>query len=66
MKEKKEVVIWLTFCHFSHFQGLFKLHLQDGEEIYLQAGGPEDRDRWAHALGAVIRSLSTSGKAGVL
>ncbi|XP_059157927.1 pleckstrin-like [Physella acuta] len=41
-------------------QGLLKLHLPDGEELYFQAGGVEDRDRWAHALGAVIRSLSTS------
>ncbi|KAH9505017.1 hypothetical protein Btru_061435 [Bulinus truncatus] len=41
-------------------QGLLKLHVPDGEELYFQAGGAEDRDRWAHALGAVIRSLSTS------
>ncbi|CAL1531704.1 unnamed protein product [Lymnaea stagnalis] len=41
-------------------QGLFKLLVPDGEEFYFQAGGVEDRDRWAHALGAVIRSLSTS------
>lgn len=34
--------------------------MPDGEDVYLQAGGTEDRDRWAHALGAVIRSLSTS------
>ncbi|CAG5134802.1 unnamed protein product, partial [Candidula unifasciata] len=43
-------------------QGLLKLHVPDGQEIYLQAGGTEDRNRWAHALGAVIRSLSTSQK----
>ncbi|GFO01974.1 pleckstrin [Plakobranchus ocellatus] len=43
-----------------NLQGLLKLYLPDGEELFLQAGGPEDRDRWAHALGAVIRCLSTS------
>ncbi|XP_005098889.1 pleckstrin [Aplysia californica] len=41
-------------------QGLLKIRLPDGEELFLQAGGSEDRDRWAHVLGAVIRSLSTS------
>ncbi|RUS78941.1 hypothetical protein EGW08_013282 [Elysia chlorotica] len=41
-------------------QGLLKLNLPDGEEYLLHAGGPEDRDRWAHVLGAVIRCLSTS------
>ncbi|KAK3746568.1 hypothetical protein RRG08_019489 [Elysia crispata] len=41
-------------------QGLLKINLPDGEEYLLHAGGSEDRDRWAHVLGAVIRCLSTS------
>ncbi|PVD25085.1 hypothetical protein C0Q70_15583 [Pomacea canaliculata] len=39
---------------------LLKICTPDGEEIYFQSGGSEDRDGWAHALGAVIRSLTTS------
>ncbi|KAK7101938.1 pleckstrin-like isoform X2 [Littorina saxatilis] len=41
-------------------QGLFKLSTSDGEEMYFQSAGPEDRDGWAHAIGAVIRSLSST------
>ena len=42
------------------WQGVFKLSISDGEEMYFQSAGPEDRDGWAHAIGAVIRSLSSA------
>ncbi|XP_076447276.1 pleckstrin-like [Babylonia areolata] len=41
-------------------QGLLKLSTSEGEEMYFQSAGPEDRDGWAHAIGAVIRSLSST------
>ncbi|KAL8603721.1 hypothetical protein ACOMHN_024337 [Nucella lapillus] len=41
-------------------QGLWKLSTSEGEEMYFQSAGPEDRDGWAHAVGAVIRSLSST------
>ncbi|XP_060075446.1 pleckstrin-like [Ylistrum balloti] len=41
-------------------QGVFKIVLPEGEEIYLQAAGRKDREGWAHAIGAVIRSISGS------
>ncbi|XP_046369565.1 pleckstrin-2-like isoform X2 [Haliotis rufescens] len=41
-------------------QCLFKLSTPEGEELYFQAAGADDRDGWAHAIGAVIRSQSTS------
>ncbi|KAK7474156.1 hypothetical protein BaRGS_00034616, partial [Batillaria attramentaria] len=41
-------------------QGLFKLSTPDGDELYFQSAGPADRDSWAHAIVAVIRSLSTT------
>ncbi|KAK3101566.1 hypothetical protein FSP39_004536, partial [Pinctada imbricata] len=41
-------------------QGMFKLNSRGGEELYFEAAGKQDRDGWAHAIGAVIRSLSVS------
>lgn len=41
-------------------QGLWKLSTSEGDEIYFQSAGPEDRDGWAHGIGAVIRSLSST------
>lgn len=44
----------------SNPSGTFKICLPSGDhEVYLQAAGAEERDQWAHAIGAVIRSLST-------
>ncbi|KAJ8302190.1 hypothetical protein KUTeg_021177 [Tegillarca granosa] len=39
---------------------MFKILMPSGEELYFQAAGRQDRDGWAHAIGAVIRSLSVS------
>ncbi|GAB1598740.1 pleckstrin-like [Argonauta hians] len=40
--------------------GTFKICMPSGDrEIYLQAAGEDERNQWAHAIGAVIRSLST-------
>ncbi|KAL5015065.1 hypothetical protein ScPMuIL_009335 [Solemya velum] len=41
-------------------QGVFKINTPTGSELYFQAAGKIDRDSWAHAIGAVIRSISTS------
>lgn len=38
----------------------FKVNIPNGEELLFQASGSQDRDRWAHAIGAVIRSISSS------
>lgn len=38
----------------------FKLNIPNGEELLFQASGSQDRDRWAHAIGAVIRSISSA------
>lgn len=44
----------------SNPSGTFKICMPSGDrEIYLQAAGEEERNQWAHAIGAVIRSLST-------
>ena len=47
-------------ARFCTVQGLLKVCTAEGEEIYFQSAGPEDRDGWAHAIGAVIRSLSSA------
>ncbi|ESO91226.1 hypothetical protein LOTGIDRAFT_153656 [Lottia gigantea] len=41
-------------------QCLVKLCIPTGEEIMLLTAGVEDRDGWAHAIGAVLRSLTSS------
>ncbi|KAH3819609.1 pleckstrin-like [Dreissena polymorpha] len=40
----------------------FKLATQHGEELLFQAAGLQERDGWAHAIGAVIRSITTSSQ----
>lgn len=40
----------------------FKLTTPNGGEILFQAAGIQDRDRWAHAIGAVIRSITSSSQ----
>nr|XP_034307062.1 pleckstrin [Crassostrea gigas] len=40
--------------------GTFKITTPVGDELFYQAAGKQDRDGWAHAVGAVIRSLSGS------
>ncbi|KAK3587575.1 hypothetical protein CHS0354_004867 [Potamilus streckersoni] len=40
----------------------FKLQTPGGEELYFQGADSQDRDQWAHGIGAVIRSLSTSSQ----
>ena len=44
------------------FQYAFKLTTPGGEELLFQAAGINERDRWAHAIGAVIRSISSSSQ----
>ncbi|XP_041347841.1 pleckstrin-like [Gigantopelta aegis] len=39
---------------------LFKISTPENAELYFQAGSPEDREGWSHAIVAVIRLLSTS------
>ncbi|KAK6175547.1 hypothetical protein SNE40_013990 [Patella caerulea] len=41
-------------------QCLVKVCMPTGEELLLLAAGQEDRDGWAHAISAVIRSLTSS------
>lgn len=45
------------------FQHAFKLTTPNGGELLFQAAGIQDRDRWAHAIGAVIRSITSSSQA---
>ncbi|XP_052780439.1 pleckstrin-like [Mya arenaria] len=40
----------------------FKLTSPNGTEMLFLAAGLQDRDRWAHAIGAVIRSITTSSQ----
>lgn len=49
-----------SFWSFSYEKGTFKITTPAGDELFYQAAGKQDRDGWAHAVGAVIRSLSGS------
>lgn len=60
MKVKTQVHTFQKQKKYIFLQGLFKLSTAEGEEIYFLSAGPADRDGWAHAIGAIIRSLSTS------
>ncbi|XP_053377974.1 pleckstrin-like [Mercenaria mercenaria] len=40
----------------------FKVTTPNGGELLFQAAGLQDRDRWAHAIGAVIRSITSSSQ----
>lgn len=42
--------------------GQFNIHTPKGEELCFRAAGKVDCDGWAHAVGAVIRSLTVSNQ----
>ncbi|VDH96606.1 pleckstrin-2-like [Mytilus galloprovincialis] len=42
--------------------GEFHIHTPKGEELCFRASGKEDCDGWAHAIGAVLRSLTVSNQ----
>lgn len=53
-------IYFLFWGVFVFVQGVFKISTPGGDELFYQAAGKQDRDGWAHAVGAVIRSLSGS------
>jgi hypothetical protein len=56
------VYFWLNNTYFGLFQGQFNIHTPKGEELCFRAAGKVDCDGWAHAVGAVIRSLTVSNQ----
>lgn len=73
-KDFSETVKFILLCIMSSCcvsilnleQNTFKLTTPNGEELLFEAAGIQDRDRWAHAIGAVIRSITSSSQVSQL
>ncbi|CAG2228231.1 PLEK [Mytilus edulis] len=69
-QSKKWKIRWFTLeedqlvCHpkRDRYVGEFHIHTPKGEELCFRASGKEDCDGWAHAIGAVLRSLTVSNQ----